>query len=234
MRKKPVVVGVSKEAPEGVGRKVDKVQYESLRGRRHLYREVETVTITNKTPTESLQNLPEKIGASLEDHFQAMEDLAIYVLEAADMPTETVKYETAEKVIQTSPQVVVEEEIGKYTDEYQAAMVLWHVRQAKKSINDNATHSAAHHSLKAGIEYQKLLTNDYAYAVGLEATKPKKADQWILIADDILKKEGITIKTLMDKGREWTVAKLAVKVALKTDGDNEKSIANSLRDYYRP
>jgi|APSaa5957512535_1039671.scaffolds.fasta_scaffold138274_1 hypothetical protein len=236
MRKKPTIITDKIPELEGVDRKLDKVYFESTSGNRYLSREVETVSISNKTP---VKNIPKDMnfGSSLEDYFQYIEEVAINVLEEAGMPTDIVYTKTKHKESWTSPQVKVERELSKYCDEYKAAMVLHHVRSAESSINNNDAHSAAYHSLKAGLWNQQLLVNDYAYAVGLETTKPKKGktDKWISIAKDIMKKEGISIKILLDKkNREkWTIPKLSKMISLKTEGDNEKSIENALREYFK-
>jgi hypothetical protein len=243
MKRRPTVIKTDLPAPVGVKRTKTTVQYQSQKGKSYTTYESITTSITNETPAESAKGVfGHKIGSSCDDLLNDMEKTAISVLEEANLPTETQVTTTTTNNRTTteykSPTTIAENKYGKHSDEYYAASVLFWINECRQDIKKDKAEFAVYSTLRATYYFDKLITDQRAYAIGLHATNDQKSQDWITRAKKIMADRRITTEQLLSPSRSITFVNLAIWVVDDQakdglDPDNEDSIRKSLASYFK-
>jgi hypothetical protein len=243
MKRRPTVIKTDLPAPAGVKKTKTTVRHQSQKGKSYTIHESITTSITNKTPAKSVkESLKKNSGSSCDELLKDMEEIAISVLEKANLPTETQVTTTTTNNRTTteykSPTIIAENKYGKHSDEYYAASVLFWINPCRQGIKNDKAESAVYYTLRATDYFYKLIIDQRAYAIGLHATNDQKSQDWITRAKKIMTNKKFTTEQLLSPSRSITFGKLSIWVADDQakdglDPDNEDSIRKSLTSYFK-
>ncbi|MAG01299.1 MAG: hypothetical protein CL388_08895, partial [Acidiferrobacteraceae bacterium] len=169
MNRRPIIKHREKETSDGVRRKETEVNYKSDNNKIHKGEIIQTTTITEKTPFESIKTVfGDKIGSTTDDLLMSMRSDAVDVLNKAGISIDPV---TTEENIDGRKRKTTKLPVSmteKHTDEWHAAKVLLHIQQTESDMKKRDVESAVWNAITATHHHMKFSIDRYAYTIGLE------------------------------------------------------------------